>query len=230
MAEMKYAIENAHNGIVFRSFMSICVSRTNHLHLKVWIVTNFQDKAPWPIVKSYPTCRQVQTQNCTKSLIWSFCKSSPLCMGMMGIRTCFIRLQHMIYNAWYAYVVLHLQIEMCSVDVRDYATNNQCIFPGIHMNQRRETNNKSKPSMIWDVHGSEEGTCAKTKGPPSRIRSESRSMTFKSAPIASAKSVLFITCSPDKPSPLFMFVPTGHKTALPETDTYRLKPKFKAHK
>jgi hypothetical protein len=62
-------------------------------------------------------------------------------MGMMGIRTCFIRLQHMIYNAWYAYVVLHLQIEMCSVDVRDYATNNQC----------------SMVHIPWKSHESEKG-------------------------------------------------------------------------
>lgn len=39
-------------------------------------------------------------------------------------------------------------------------------------------------------------TWAKTKGPPSRMRSESRSMTFKSAPIASARSVLLITWKP----------------------------------
>lgn len=36
-------------------------------------------------------------------------------------------------------------------------------------------------------------TWAKIKGPPSRIRSASRSITAKSAPIAEARSVLFIT-------------------------------------
>lgn len=36
-------------------------------------------------------------------------------------------------------------------------------------------------------------TWAKIKGPASRIRSASRSITAKSAPIAEARSVLFIT-------------------------------------